>query len=154
MSFRDNIKQRRAVGIGAFVALCLLCVIVWWGRASRDETSQVDSGKIWLTADDGKTWFPEDGAKIPPVMINGKEAVRCHVYTNDGGKTKYVLYLERTQPAVKKRIESRPKILDPMAQVGAVEVKRPGDTAWMPRTAPGSFQITDPKPGAQPVYPD
>jgi hypothetical protein len=154
MSIREGIRQRPAVGVGVFVGLCMLGVAIWWFSRETPGAIQSESGRIWMTTDDGKTWFPEDGAKIPPVMINGKEAVRCHVFTNDGGKTKYALYLERMQPAAKKKMDNKSAVFDPMAQIAAIEVKKPGDAAWVLRSDPKAMQIIDPKQGSEPVYPD
>lgn len=154
MSVRESIRQRPGVGVGAFVVLCVIGAAVWWFNREGPNAVQSESGRIWMTTDDGKTWFAEDGTKTPPVMINGKEAVRCHVFTNDGGKTKYVLYLERMQPAAKRKMESKTTVFDPMAQIAAIEVKKPGDAAWVLRSDPKAMQVIDPRQGSEPVYPD
>lgn len=154
MKILEELRERKALSFSIAAAMFGLCVITWWMRSSTaDGAINVDSGKIWLTTDDGKTFFPSDGAVQVPTMINGKEAVRAHVYTTDGGKTKTTYYLERMQPEVKKKADSKPAVFDPMAAVGGVEVKRPGEAQWILRTDPRAAAITEPTSSMTPVYP-
>ena len=64
------------------------------------------STRTRTTVDDGATYFPDDANKIPPFTKDGKEAVRARVFSCDGGKTKYVAYLERITPKAKAAIDA------------------------------------------------
>ena len=154
MKFLEELRNRKGLSIGIAALLFGVCIVTWWLRSnSADGAMNVDSGKIWLTTDDGKTFFPSEGAVQVPITVNGKEAVRAHVYSTDGGKTKSTLYLERIQPEVKKKTDGKTPVFDPMAGIGGVEVKRPGDAQWILRTDPKAAAITEPKSNMTPVYP-
>jgi hypothetical protein len=51
--------------------------------------------RAWYTVDDGATWFADDAERIPPFEHDGKQAVRLHLFTCDGGKTAFVGYLQK-----------------------------------------------------------
>jgi len=90
-------------------------------------------------------------------MVDGKEAVRCYVFTCDKGKTKFAAYLERFQSSAKSRTAGGAAPFDPMASVAGAEVKRPGETIWIARTDPKAMAIMEPKcdtGSPVPVYPD
>lgn len=51
--------------------------------------------QAYFTVDDGQTWFADDIEKIPPFEHQGQQAVRVQLFTCDGGKTVFPVYLER-----------------------------------------------------------
>jgi hypothetical protein len=62
--------------------------------------------KAYYTVDDGQTWFADamPPEKLPPFTLDGKEAVRAHVYQyGDRGKP-FVLYLEKYTPEARNRL--------------------------------------------------
>jgi hypothetical protein len=101
--------------------------------------------QFYFTVDDGKTWFADDAAKVPPFDKDGQQAVRAHVYRSSGG-TKFVAYLERFKPDGQRAVEASANLAPSAsgmpgemtglqgAYVGGREVKRPGDKAWVSMT--------------------
>lgn len=90
----------------------------------------------WYTVDDGKSWFQDDAERIPPFEHDGKQAVRVHLFTCDGGKTRFVGYLQKLPEEVLKKY--RDKGIDPskvdddeLAADSGWLVKRPGDPEWV-----------------------
>ena len=51
--------------------------------------------QAYFTVDDGQTWFADGIERIPPFEHQGQQAVRVHLFTCDGGKTVFPVYLER-----------------------------------------------------------
>jgi hypothetical protein len=98
--------------------------------------------QAYYTIDDGQTYFADDINKVPPFEHEGREAVRAHVFTCDGGRTTFVAYLEKYTPLAKQRIEElleRDPPVDPIMfediMMTGVLVRRPGDphNRWVPQ---------------------
>ena len=165
MSLRETInknpKQTAAITSG-LIALAFILII--WQACSGGGGGV---GQSYYTIDDGATYFVEASNKIPPFKHQGKDAVRAHVFTCDGGKTQFVGYLEMYSPQDKKMMEDAMSGKAPPAAyagyTGQAMVKKPktGPMGWVP-LMPGTtqvyssiVQVTCPD-GSQPerVYPD
>jgi hypothetical protein len=140
------------------------------GAASQRAPSPTSSAKEFFSDDDGKTWFVEDAAKLPPIDHNGKPAYRAKVFKCAGGKP-FVGYLERYDPRDKQRFEeaahaaesSGGSLMPGVTVAGSPEIKKPGDPEWVrltPETNEKYSRIMQPRcPGgstaaAQPVLPE
>jgi hypothetical protein len=145
MSLRESITQNPRLGTMAACGLLLLGLATIFlrlpGRAAPVRHSQA-----FFSTDDGKTWFADNAANLPPFDKDGKQAVRAHVYRCADG-TEFVSYLERFKPQARQALEflnnpdpSR-KVPDlaaiQSAYIGGREVKRPGETNW---TDAGDFR--------------
>jgi len=134
-------KPIRAV---ALAVVLLLVGVVLIGSQMRSAGTPVSHSKAFFTIDDGKTWFPDDAAKLPPFDKDGKQAVRAYVFQSSNGK-QFVNHLERFKPEAKRALEDagksdpNPKASGPPknlaalqgAYTGGREVKRPGDAKWV-----------------------
>ena len=175
MGIRQKINENpgATTAVTAGIVVLAILFIIW--QACGDSTSGVVSTKSFYTTDDGKTYFPDDSTNVPPYQKNGKLAVRAQVFTCDGGKTKFVGYLEMYAPQDKAMLEqmaqaTKNKGAGPppayLGYAGQAMVKRPGDppNAWVPlspATTTVYQQIVQPKcPGGKPqenltkVFPD
>jgi hypothetical protein len=114
----------------------------------------VSSGtREFFSDDDGKTFFVDDRAKLPPFDHNGKPAYRARVYTCDGGKTKFVGWLERYTPEAKKIVEGQVKagagstgggpIL--LEDQSGVQVKKAGtgEKGWVSNNDPANMRVKE-----------
>jgi hypothetical protein len=154
MGVRDTLNRNRtsAIVVGALLLVVALGALLWQRPRPDESVVPNPSFKAWFTVDDGKRWFADDATQIPPFLHDGKEAVRCYVFTCDGGKTTFVAFLQRYPPRSKKAMEelrarggaggptfSNPSIL--------VEVKRPmtGAAGWMLETNAAAASIMKPK---------
>ncbi|WP_428939559.1 hypothetical protein [Fontivita pretiosa] len=163
MGIRETLNQNPAftTGATALIILVALGIIVYQLVGGGDNTAEFTAGKAYFTIDDGKTWFADDASKLPPFEHQGKPAYLAFVYTYDGGKTKFVAYLQRYTPEAKKRIEeARAKgpagELASVEALSGIEVKLPGTgddpKNWVKRTDPAAAKITEirPPPGVSP----
>ena len=92
---------------------------------------------LFVTVDEGKTFFPAPAEQLPPFQHEGKTALRAYVFTC-GGKS-FVGYLERYSDRAKQlMLESwksqqatgRPPSMN-SEMLSGIEVKRPGDATWV-----------------------
>jgi hypothetical protein len=111
-------------------------------------------GEAFFTSDDGATWFALSASNIAPVEVDGKEAVRAHVF--EAGSRQWVQYLEKYNPKAKKELElmragSPPSVVTGDGLMRGPLVKKPGGTAWVRESDPSARDITTPKvPGGDP----
>ena len=163
MGLRETINKNptQTAAVTAGIIVLALVFILWQACGGGGG----GPGKSYYSVDDGKTWFEETSDKIPPFKHEGKDAVRAHVFTCDGGKTKFVGYLEMYTPQDKKLMEDAMAGKAPPAAYagysGQAMVKRPGLPQWialMPGTTEfysKTVQVTCPD-GSVPerVYPE
>lgn len=126
---RDSIRKHSTATI-ATMAIVAAAALFFTLRNASSSTSSVTTvmNKVYCTTDDGATTFVAPMSQVPPFDHEGKIAVRAWVYSCDGGKTKFVGYLERFTPQAKKRIESSTQAPGTGGSVGPgdSEVKKPG----------------------------
>jgi hypothetical protein len=124
-------------------------LVVWQIFGSSGSGLDEGSGGFF-SDDDGKTWFEASADKIPPWDRNGKTAVRCYVFTCDGGKTKFAGYLERLTPEAKRMLEGQHSGAGGAVPIGAanpllagmgVEIKPPLTGSWLPKADPRAMAI-------------
>jgi hypothetical protein len=127
--------------VGGLLLVCV-AVLVFSQTHGSGAPGGDDHTRAFFTADDGKTWFPDDAAKLPPFDRDGKQAVRAYVFRSAKG-TEFVNHLERFKPDAKRVLEEAsrspadtkapPKNLPAIqnAYANGREVKRPGDTTWI-----------------------
>ena len=140
---RDDRHYRCGVGVHRLVHL--------GGNARRSAT------KAFYSDDDGKICFVDEAEKIAPFDHNGKPAYKALVASCDGGKNKFVVYLQRYTAEAKKILEQQKanagKKLTPeetgrqlslMSLVArAIENKKPGGKDWVGQMDPRMQQISE-----------
>jgi hypothetical protein len=142
MGVREAINQRpktvAAVAV-TIVAAVLVVVALQFRDVQASSQGGGDPERAFFTTDDGKTWFVGDVTQIPPFQHDGKEAVRAYVVEVNGQRL--VNHLERYTPEGKQALIKLkeavkhgppPGALVAAAQQRGREVKRPGDTKWVP----------------------
>jgi hypothetical protein len=160
MGIREQLNKNPAIttGItGGIIAIALLAILY---QSLFSGASPGPITESFYTVDDGKTWFVDDSKLIPPFDKDGKPAVRAFVYTCDGGKTKWVAYMERYTEKGRKimmEMEAKAKSGEAPAQPGPEmfmsdgvqyterEIKEPGGAKWFKSFEPGSAEIMQPK---------
>jgi hypothetical protein len=159
VGFRETLeKNKTAFTIGAAAITVLAIGYLFYSGLSSGAPGDGVPSKYYFSTDDGATFFADDMKKVPPFQSNGKEAVRAYVYTCDGGKTKYVAYLERFSAAAKTQMEKMiaegkvtPIELAPVSFAGS-QIKLPKAPNWIPQSNPNSTQIMDaPCPGTKSI---
>jgi hypothetical protein len=164
MGVREAINEKR--GLTAVIISAIIVAAIGFGIYQVKSAKPVDrlEGKGgFFSDDDGVNWFEADDEKIPPWDHNGKQAVRAYVFSCDGGKTKYVMYLERYKPEAKQMLEQaktgKPGTaagLNTVALSNMIEVKLPkGKGQWVSRNDPRGKAITQIKcPDGKPCLPE
>ena len=149
------------IGVVTFV---LVIVLTMSGRSRQHYPSSdasTSSGKIYYTADEGKTFEVGPWTLVPPYEKNGKTFVRMHKFQDVKGiKIGYLeKYADETHKMLMAEEEGRPREIkmDELGFSGRV-VKRPGDENWIPRTSEEGKAIvevmtSDGRGRANPVFP-
>jgi hypothetical protein len=135
--------------VGAIVCVVAVALGVGISRlwSSDGPMAGLEVPKAWYTVDDGKTWFLGPGNKVVPFEHEGKMAVRCFVYTCDGGKTKFASHVERLDPAVRSKYGPQAEVEPWKLPRGAKQVKRSltGDSGWISEESPQVGQVAIPR---------
>jgi hypothetical protein len=156
MSLRETMNKNPVVT--GIVVIVLIAVGGWFCYSSLTARGgQGDMPKFYYyTVDEGKTLFSVSADEIPPIMKDGKEAVRARVYSCDDGKTTFAVYLEKYNETFKKQVEAAkakpkdPNAKGPSALSGLLEgpaaafaqlVKKPGDTTWLAGTSADGIKV-------------
>ncbi|HZL36426.1 MAG TPA: hypothetical protein VFC78_13990 [Tepidisphaeraceae bacterium] len=134
--FRDGLNRHRrlALAIAAFAILASAAWIVWTQRPVRRDLPPPRTA--FYTVDDGATLFVDDAERLPPFDHGGKPAVRAIVYSCDGGKTRFVGWLQKLpEDALRKALaaarDSKAEDDDDIAAKSGWLVKKPGDAQWV-----------------------
>jgi len=139
MGVREAINQKR--GLSLFIAAAVIAAglgMVYW-NLNGDSSGALGSGKDYITLDDGKSFQLDASKQMPPFTVDGKTAYRAFVYTCDGGKSKWVGYIQRYTPHGKKIAEKmleQQRASSGMPQLNPellenTEIKRPNDPQWV-----------------------
>jgi hypothetical protein len=143
IGLRESLSKHKRIAVAAaVVVVAAAAVLAWRSIAVPSATQAAATVQAYYSADDGNSFFAAAADLIPPFELEGKTAYRAAVFTCDGGKTKFVGYLERFPPGAKKQLDAAQQALktgakgagpSPMA-ASSVEVKKPGATnKWVSR---------------------
>ena len=139
MGVREKLaaNPRAAMGIAAAIVVIGLAVIIFPWQAG--DSGRAEPRKMFLTVDDGKTFFVAAAEPLPPFQHEGKTAYRAYVFTCDGGKTTWVGYVERYSEQAKALMKEmrknqaerggRPNVSTALLE--GIEVSRPGENQWV-----------------------
>jgi hypothetical protein len=136
---REFLEKRPWIGLTLSLLMVLAAgyaVINFLGGSSAVEPEV----GFYFTTDDGKTKISMPRQSVPPVMVDGKEAVSIFLFTEDGGLTSRIGFLQKYTPEAKSVIESG--LAKGMAISEAsmsirdhqILVKKPGETEWVSKT--------------------
>ncbi len=144
MGVREKLNDHRKLTMTAGGIFVAVAAALLYFQFADGNTMGGMPNKQYMTTDDGKTFFLADANLYPPCQIDGKTAYLAYVFTNDGGKTKWVGFIERYSDAAKVKIaemrkkRSEQKSMAPPSIVPELltgsEIKRPGDTNWVKRS--------------------
>ena len=142
MGIRQTLNERPAVGVGlaAGMVVIALVIILWqvMGSRSGGRVRAFNPDQEFFSDDDGKTFFPESKAKLPPFMHNGKTAYVARVYRCGDKGTPFVGYLVKYTDEVRQRMDAELKAGTSPGAVGRIGnagmlVKKPGQPKWVDR---------------------
>ncbi len=129
---------------------------------ARAPAAPASDQAFFSTREDGGDWFVADARNLAPFDHEGKPAWKVHLFTCDGGATRFVGYLERctafgrqTEDALRAnpRAARDPVLLDDLRLQG-YEIKAPNGP-WVRRTPDAMLKIMTearcPNDGAGPL---
>lgn len=130
MGVRQKLNDLPKVGIvvTAVLVVGVYAVVAWEIRGPKfGGHGQLRS---YYSDDDGKSYFVDDAALMPPFDHGGATAVRCYVF-QCGGKI-FVGFLEKFSDEVMAGL-NKPMVRGdkPLDFRGGTLVKRPGDHDWV-----------------------
>jgi hypothetical protein len=151
MLIREKLNKHSKLISSVVLIISITCLSVAWTRM-RGPSHHFVPGPNYYTTDDSSqaaalaAMFKDDSTKIPPFDHDGKPAFRAYVFTADGGRTKWIAYLERMSDKglqMMDDINSGKRGSDPgiiaQAKEGVLstqmEVKKPGDPEWIKEVA-------------------
>lgn len=98
MGLRHKLNASPGLAVVVVLVMAGLSAGVWYMTRSTEYAAPT---KAFYTVDEGVNLFEEDVNKVTPFDHEGKQAVKAYVYTCDGGKTRFVAYLERMPEGLK-----------------------------------------------------
>jgi len=139
MGIRESINQKPSVAATVALVLAIAAAtfiyLSWFRRPPPGPVPKM----AYYTVDDGKTWFLDDMAHVPPYDHDGKEAVRAVLF-RCGDNKPFVYRLEKYIPPAKTAIESAiaagqlpvaaQGMMSNLAPPGLLR-KLPGETEWV-----------------------
>jgi hypothetical protein len=137
MGVREELTRRPWIAV---VTVAVGFTIIALNLFSRGGTSAQPTApsRLYFSDDDGKTFFADDAALIPPFEHNGRTASMAMVFrcSNKQSFVGYLLRYNRDGKAALQALpESQRRSTDPKMiaiKQASAEVKRPGDTRWLP----------------------
>ena len=112
--------------VGACVVIAVTSIVVEVMASHREYPSRPPDS--YFTIDDGKTFFVDSSANIPPFEYEGQPAVHAYVFECSGKR--FVGYMERYNTEVKNMLDAGKPLTAEMTRFGR-EMKKPGDSVWV-----------------------
>jgi hypothetical protein len=137
MTLREQIEQRPRIFVP--IALVVIVTTLFFVLRSHHAGEVPIPSSAYYSTDDGATFFTDTADRVSPFDHQGTSANRAMVYTCDGGKTRFVGYLQRlTEEAHQRVASSGNNSLDSasLQHLGPAdfEIKKPGsNNAWVNR---------------------
>lgn len=136
MSVREILNRNPVLATGSALVIVLVAVIVAYFSYKSSAVEAVSPiTQVYYSNDDGKSWFADSIAKVPPFDKDGKEADLAYVYQCPDGK-RFVAYLQRYTPEGKKNLDAARAHWTPsggmLPNVSSqqTEVKKPSQSQW------------------------
>jgi hypothetical protein len=136
MELRNALNQRPALvgGVVLTVAAIAIAFSAWRVHSIKTDLP-VFPDQQFYTSDGGATWFADKDDRIPPFDFEGKQAVLALVYSCDGGKHKWVQYLQKYDDRAREQLtELREGKALPQAGPGplaGIMIKPAGTGRWV-----------------------
>src|SRR4051794_8789367 len=141
MGIRETINKRQRTTSGIVIALIALALgaAIW----SQRSPASIRAEKGYYSDEAGANIFVDDIDRVYPFDHDGKPAYRAYVYQGADDK-QFVSYIARYNDSTRAKLETLiqkkndPSVAGDLAQArnSGIEVKKPGDSKWMPLFSP------------------
>jgi hypothetical protein len=147
MGIRETMRGKPVISS----SIALLVAVGAVAYTIRSVSPSNSYGRAYFTTDDGASLFSENVDQLAPFDHHGNQAVRAWVFSCDGGKTKFVAYLERCTPAGLQRLAAERSAYEagkthrpPQPNPDEIEVKKPGaGNPWVRWSDPAAAAISN-----------
>jgi hypothetical protein len=151
VGIRESLNQNPAITTGVTIGIIVVVLVIIFLQLRGPGAGGAAFTKAFYSVnEDGSDWFVDDITKDAPFDHNGKQAHRVYLFTCDGGKTKFVGYMERFTKAGLEKINKAKAdaAAGKQADIGdldmlremEVEVKGP-KTGWIRRADPRAGEV-------------
>jgi len=150
MAIRETLQRNKTWSASLIIGLFVAAAAIGYGLSpSRIPAPPI---KAYFSKDDGKTFFTDQLDKPAPFDHEGAKAYRADVFETASG-TRFVAYLERLNDKGLARVlelQSVPKEKQDINEISlvwgkALEVKKPGESKWVPVGSKEAGIIMTPK---------
>ena len=152
MGLRESLNRNPL--FAGLVTLLIILVAAWFTYDQYSSRHDGERAKAYYTTDDDgfslDNLFVDSIDRFPPFIHKGMEAYLAHVYTCDGGKHRFIGYIEKYDDASKEKLESAPKnasghvsdssALEYSTGYGIVRLAKKKGTEWVSSIFPDQFQ--------------
>lgn len=129
MGIRSIMNEKPVISI---VVVAMFVGAAVWIAIGSTLPPQIKEGKVYFSADDGKTWFADRASTVTPYTKDGQEVVRAYVCQCKDGKP-FVGLLSKQNPNAPSNTSGRQTgggFPGGPAAMAAIEFKRPGESSW------------------------
>jgi hypothetical protein len=139
MGARQLINERPGLSavVGGILCLASASLIL---LAQRDGSVRPPR-QLFFTTDNGQTFFTDDATRLAPFTHDGREAVQANMFTCDGGRTRFVAYLQKYSEVYKKAVNNHSHNVSPDVMKKGMLVKRIDDKNWIPLNSPAARKM-------------
>jgi hypothetical protein len=139
MGVRETLRANPGKATVTAIVLLVGGVVYFYSQWSTADPGTRPPTKLFVSTDGGKTYITLPADRLPPFEHEGKTAYRAYVFTCDGGRTKFVGYLERYSDRTKATMlemwkrqaatGEQPALASGLFE--GIEVMRPGGKQWV-----------------------
>src|SRR5688572_27547421 len=109
MGIRETINARPAVACGVIAGIVVVSIAATlWSNRRPSASTPEDAA---YTIDNGKTWFSDEHDRVIPYSKEGATVIGAVLFSSDGGKSKFVGYLQRYGTVVEAKNRTWPSRL-------------------------------------------
>ena len=137
MSIRETLNRKPAVVTGITIGIVVIALVAIFLQSRPKTVPRVS--KAYYTTDDGATVFEDDIEKITPFPHDGASAVQAHMFSCDGGRTKFVGFLEKLPD--KPPQTAAPSARDPRIVAGLIKSANNPSAKWVNRNSPEGMAL-------------
>jgi hypothetical protein len=133
VSIRETLNKKPAVVTGITIAIVVIALAAIFLQSRTNKPGQGVT-KAYYTTDDGATVFEDDLEKTTPFPHDGAPAVQAHMFSCDGGHTKFVGFLEKLPDNMPQATPARAH--DPRVFLGLVKAPKSPGAKWVNKSSP------------------
>lgn len=144
MGVRETLNKKPGLVTGLTIGIVAVVAVVLFVQNRKPHAGAPT--RAFFTTDDGATLFDDSADQVAPFDHDGRQAVQARVFSCDGGKTRFVGFLERTPDKAKAAAapaappQQGGRDLRPILSV--IRAPNAPSAKWVPKNSPEGAAIT------------